>query len=193
MTAIAAALSPSRLVFYGTSATVIPVFMLAMAVQLRAKRVFSSFVGEGRWGRKALPLIAWIFLVANGGGEVASLMTLYYNSDDHTSAVLVFISVLVSAVLVLLGAADLLYGQVSERSGPLASDTAPLRSPRRPPSRPYPRKAPPQRRRTRPNLPANSQPTVTSAGTLSTLRRASLIMASRSGHRSAPIASMTCA
>ncbi len=111
--------------FYGTSATVIPVFMLAMAVQLRAKRVFSSFVGEGRWGRKALPLIAWIFLVANGGGEVASLMTLYYNSDDHTSAVLVFISVLVSAVLVLLGAADLLYGQVSERSGPLASDTAP--------------------------------------------------------------------
>jgi chromate transport protein ChrA len=109
---IGADLSGSRIAFYATAATVLPIIMLALGFQLRAQNIIW---GRGPVGMKAaiVALVlgaAWIVLMGFGESEAFVSLAEGRNYGYH----FVFDGVLVGISVLMLGTVDAVLEQVIE-------------------------------------------------------------------------------
>lgn len=125
MVGFVAALSPTRSAFYVAAVTAIPIFMLAIAVQLRARKIFElSAPRELVGGRLHLAsrilgvLLAWASVSLLVVGEWMAISALYHDNDYGNGGV-VFTAMIVGALCVFLGTADAVFRQMQ---APLAEE-----------------------------------------------------------------------
>lgn len=137
MTSVLAVLSAAHLAFYATSATIIPIFLLAIAVQSRTRRIFWFLLSDlGRVGAKITEPLAYILVVIMAAGEFVALKALYddtWNSGHDPS--IVFGAVCVGGLLVFLGTVDAVFAQLREAEDAKSGDDA---KPDQPPEQPEP-------------------------------------------------------
>jgi hypothetical protein len=94
-------LSAARVAFYATSATVIPVYLLAFAVQLRATSVFVTRASLDASSRLAARVLAGFVLVLLLVGELLAINALQGDQDDGSA--LVGLAVFLGTLLVFYG------------------------------------------------------------------------------------------
>lgn len=109
-------LTGSQIAFYATSATVIPVLMLAFAVQLDPRRSLSWFVGEGRVGEKLMPWLALAVLALMSAGEWLSVTGLMQNDKSGESKEIVLAAVVVAVLVFYIGVLRLVLDRVKAAS-----------------------------------------------------------------------------
>lgn len=89
--------------------------MLAIAVQLRAKRIFGIGITEGAprlLERVFGGILAYVAVVAMGVGEIVSIAALYYNSGRGGKGPYVFIALFIGTVLLFYGTTDGVFQQL---------------------------------------------------------------------------------
>lgn len=122
-----AALSGTRVAFYATAAAVIPVFLLAVAVQLRAGRIFLSGIPLvelfGKHARIAALWVAFVCVCVITAGELLALDALWRDRDESPNAVM--LALFIGSLLVLLGTVDAVAEQIRKHTSdrPVGVDT----------------------------------------------------------------------
>ena len=110
---IGADLSGSRIAFYAAVATVLPVILLALGFQLRARVVLVGHGPTANRGTRAIARMVGLALVAaTGFAEVCALASLARGRDTDYSWVLV--GSIVAIVILCTGTADAVLIQLSE-------------------------------------------------------------------------------
>lgn len=103
-----ASLSTIRVAFFGTAATVIPVFMIAIAVNFQADRVFSDLISRrpGKLEQAIVSSLVYLLVVVMGAGELTAIGALFYGSNAGGKAGFVFVALIVGTVIVFIGTAQ---------------------------------------------------------------------------------------
>ena len=98
-------LGGSRIAFYATVATVLPIVMIALGFQFRARDVLLGRVSRvPRWGRPLVHLGALIIVVVMGSAEFAAIFELAYARNDAYT--LVRWGAFVGGFVLLIGTAN---------------------------------------------------------------------------------------
>src|SRR5690349_14389151 len=107
-----AAMSASRIAFFATAATVLPILVLAIALQFRAGNVFLGSTRDyfSPAARAVVVVLAWLSLSFLFAAELAAASALYYDHDGNAEWVLV--ALLLGAVLFLFGSVDAVMAQM---------------------------------------------------------------------------------
>jgi hypothetical protein len=97
-------LTPSQIAFFATSATVIPVLLIAFSLQLRAEAVLRQWLSVRRLRKPtyyAIAVLVAAIFVLDGSGEVLALGAL---ADDQSAGVhIVFSAAVLTTVFVIVG------------------------------------------------------------------------------------------
>lgn len=113
-------LSATRLAFFGTAATVLPVFMLAISLQFRVRRVFGRGIGlrlESPTQRTIALVVAYIMVVLMAVGEITAIGALYYDSNQGHKSAYVFAALAIGTLLVFIGTVDGVVTQMRDGDG----------------------------------------------------------------------------
>jgi hypothetical protein len=116
---IAASLSSSEQAFYATAAQVIPVFMLALALELPSVRAIGRFLEAdrtGAWMWRVVQVVIFVIVVLMFGAEVVAILNLRDDRAARDDDVWVTLGFIAGAIPVFLAVLERLLPEVTRAS-----------------------------------------------------------------------------